>query len=375
MKQIISALLVALFVVGCATAPHEKKERTVVFYPPPPLQPRLQFLHSISIEKDVGKVRSRMEDFLLGKPENEKQIGKPYDIGSSKGKIYVMDRQFRKLLIIDLKAKSFDYLRDQRLGELEDPSGIWISSDDVKYIADMKRKQVVVFGPDNRFVRAYGGREMFDRPTDVAVHGDRLYVSDMNKNQVFVLDKPSGRLVTTIGQLGTDEAHFYKPTHVEVDSQGNLFVNDAFNFRVQKFTPDGSFVRSFGTLGDTLGSFARPKGLSVDRDAHLFVADAAFENVQIFDVHDGRLLLFMGGPGRKPGSMYLPAGVHIDYENVPFFEQFADKDFKVEYLLYVGNTFGENKLNVYGFGDWIGPPLSAPSAPPADSADTGSQNK
>jgi hypothetical protein len=99
MKQLKSVLLIVLFLVGCATTQHEKKEQTVVFYPPPPLQPRLQFLSSITIEKDIGKVRSRMEDFLLGKPEQEKQIGKPYDIGSSRGKIYVLDRQFRKMLI------------------------------------------------------------------------------------------------------------------------------------------------------------------------------------------------------------------------------------------------------------------------------------
>jgi hypothetical protein len=374
MKRMTLALLAGVLLLGCATAQHEKEEQSVVFYPAPPLQPRLQFLHSISVEKDIGKSRSMMQEFLLGKPDREKAIGKPYDIGSSKGKIYVMDRSMNKLLIINLETKSFDYLRDQRLGELEDPSGIWITADDVKYIADMKRKQVVVFGPDNRYVRAYGGSDLFDRPTDVAVFDDRLYVCDMNKNQVFVLDKTSGRLMMTIGQLGTDTAQFYKPTHVYVDASGYLYVNDAFNFRVQKFAPDGSFIKSFGSLGDTLGSFARPKGLTVDKAAHLYVADAAFENVQIFDAESGRLLLFMGGPGQKPGSMYLPSGVHIDYENVAYFKQFADKDFKVKYLLYVGNTFGDNKLNVYGFGDWTGPPLSAPIKPETEDADVASQN-
>jgi DNA-binding beta-propeller fold protein YncE len=150
-----------------------------------------------------------------------------------------------------------------------------------------------------------------------------------------------------------------KPTHVIADVRGNIFVNDAFNFRVQQFDPSGKFVRSYGYLGDGLGAFARPKGLDVDREGNLYVADAAFENVQIFDEQTARLLLFFGGPGNGPGNLYLPSGVHIDYANGAYFRNFADKDFRLDYVVYVGNTFGSNKLNVYGFGEWIGESLSA----------------
>lgn len=358
MKWRFNALMAVLLLIGCATAPSQKEEQTIVFYPSPPLQPRIQFLHGITTEEDIGKTRNALENFLIGKPEEARSIGKSYDIGSSKGKIYVMDRQYKKVLVIDLEAKRFNHLHAHRLGELRDPSGIWVTDDDHKYVADMKRKQIVVFGPQDEYVRTYGSEALFERPTDVAVYRDRVYVSDMLKNQVFVLDKASGRLIMTIGSLGIEEAHFYKPTHVVVDGRGSIFVNDAFNFRIQKFSADGAFIKSYGFLGDNIGAFARPKGLAIDHEAHLYVADAAFENVQIFDANTGSLLLFFGGPGTGPGDMYLPSGVHIDYENIPYFQQFVDKDFKLKYLLYVGNTFGRHKINVYGFGEWVGPPLA-----------------
>jgi len=79
--------------------------------------------------------------------------------------------------------------------------------------------------------------------------------------------------------------------------------------------------------------------------------------VQIFDVKSGEPLLPFGKYGPQPGGTYLPAAVHIDYDNVPYFEQYVDPNFKVKYLVYVTNTLGEKKLNVYGFGDWIGPEL------------------
>ncbi len=355
MKRTAFVFMSLIILSGCATGPAETP--SVIFYPPLPQRPRLQYLHAITGEEDIGQAQGAFMEFLLGQPASDKRIGKAWDIASSDGKIYVLDRKSKRLLIIDLARREFDYLKDQRMGELDDPSGIWVTPDDVKYIADMGRKQIVVFGADNEYVRSYGGPDLLDKPVDVAVYQNTVYVSDMDKNKVFALDKTSGNLTRTIGELGKDNGQFAKPTHLVVDNQGNLYVTDAFNFRVQKFDPEGRFLKSYGYLGDTFGAFARPKGLDVDRDGHLYVVDAAFENVQIFDVQTGALLLFFGGSGTAPGSMYLPAGIHIDYRNTAYFSNFVDRDFRLKYLVYTGNFFGTEKLNVYGFGDWIGEPL------------------
>jgi streptogramin lyase len=355
MKRTVFVLIALLMFSGCATVPEETQ--TVVFYPPLPQRPRLQFLHAITGEEDIGERQGEFMEFLLGKPTSDKRIGKAWDIASSDGKIYVLDRRSRRLLIIDLVQRKFDYLKDQRMGELDEPSGIWVTEDDVKYIADMARKQIVVFGANNDYLRSYGGPDLFDKPVDVAVYQNTVYVSDMDKNKIFALDKTSGKPKWNIGEKGSDNGQFAKPTHVVVDDEGNIYVTDAFNFRVQKFDPEGKFLKSYGFLGDAFGAFARPKGLDVDRDGHLYVVDAAFENVQIFDVKTGALLLFFGGAGTAPGSMYLPAGIHIDYRNTAYFSNFVDRDFRLKYVVYTGNFFGAEKLNVYGFGDWVGEAL------------------
>ena len=355
MKRTVFVLIALITVAGCATVPEETK--SVIFYPPLPQRPRLQFLHAITGEEDIGQGQGAFAEFLLGKPTSDKRIGKAWDIASANGKIYVLDRRYLRLLIIDLVNREFDYLKDQRMGELNDPSGIWVTEDEVKYIADMGRKQIVVFGANNEFLRTYGGPDLFEKPVDVAVYETTVYVCDMDKNKIFALDKASGEIKRTIGEKGQDKGQFGKPTHLVVDRQGNIYVTDAFNFRIQKFDPEGKFLKSYGYLGDAFGAFARPKGLDIDRDGHLYVVDAAFENVQIFDAETGDLLLFFGGAGTAPGSMYLPAGIHIDYQNAAYFSNFVDKDFRLKYVVYTGNLFGEEKLNVYGFGDWVGEPL------------------
>lgn len=354
MKKVFFLLSIVLILFGCA-APEKKIE--TMFYPMPPQTPRLQFLTSITDEKDIGKKSSALQEFLLGETQSAKVIARPYDIGAVKGKIYISDRTYRKILIIDLEKKAFEYIKDEKEGALSDPAGIWVTEDDIKYVADFGRKQILVFNAANAFVRAYGEDEQFDKPFDVAVYEDKIYVCDMNKNGIVVVDKESGKTTMEIGELGTGEGMFYKPTHVVVDGEGNIYVTDSFNYRIQKFDPNGEFMKSFGYQGDTLGAFARPKGLDISRDGHLYAVDTAFENVQIFDDETTDLLLFFGGFGPAPGSMYLPNGIYIDYLNAEYFREYTDKDFSVKYLVYVGNMLGHKKLNVYGFGDWIGAPL------------------
>jgi len=349
-KQMLFPLFSILLLSSCAK---QVEKAPIIFYPPPPDQPKLQFLTSISSETDLDIQTASFENFLLGPDISFSVIGRPYDVASSRGKIYVIDRQSGSILITDLVEKKFLEMRTDRLGVLQTPSGIWVSDDDIKYVADLTRRQVIVFDADNNFKKTYGSKEIFNKPVDVAVYKNRIYVCDMDKGQIFVLDKDSGELILTIGKKGVNAGELNRPTHITVDSTGNIFVNDAFNFRVQQFDTEGKFVKIFGFHGSQMGGMARTKGVDIDRDGHLYVADAAFERVQIFN-REGQLLLFFGGPGTGPGNLILPAGIHIDYENVAFFEKFADKDFKLQYLLYVCNMSGPNKINVYGFGEWTG---------------------
>ncbi len=366
MKNILIILLIAAVLLGCATEQKLKREITPLepqqvrvsedlttipvhqkteslFYPMLPEQPRLQLLFSFTKE-EISAFWGGEKYFL--------KIERTHDIGAVKGKIYISDRTHKKIIVVDLEKKALG----QIIGDYES-AGIWVTEDDYKYVADFNKKQIIVFDPDNKLSRVYAYRDQFDKPVDVAAYKDKVYVCDLNKHMIIVLDKDSGKTIQEIGGVGKGEGSFYKPTHVIVDKEGYLYVNDFFNFRIQKFDQGGKFIKAFGYPGDTLGAFARPKGLGLDKEGHLYVVDAAFENVQIFDDETTDLLLFFGGFGLDPGSMYLPDGIYIDYQNVDYFKDYVDENFDVKYLVIVGNTLGPIKLNVYGFGEWVGEPL------------------
>ena len=54
--------------------------------------------------------------------------------------------------------------------------------------------------------------------------------------------------------------------------------------------------------------------------------------------------------GEMRGHLNLPADVSISYDGVELFQEYADKDFVIEYLVLVTNQYGPWKVNVYGFG-------------------------
>ena len=364
----IALLSAVLWLSACAQTP---KQIETVFYPPPPETPRLQFLTSITREDDLGN-KSQFREFLIGKEEAGKRLARPYAMDHEKGRIYLADKTIKKILIIDLEKREFDYIQDVRGGALQDPSDIFITPDGNKYVADANRGQILVYNERNEFSRAYGAEGQF-RPTSVVVHENTIYVCDINGHQIVLLDKDSGEVIRTIGGVGRDEGRFHKPTHLSIDGAGHVYVTDALNFRIQVFDKEGEFVKVIGYQGSHPGAFVRPKGHDIDRADHLYVADSGFELIQIFDVNSAEPLLPFGKYGPAPGSTYMPAGVHIDYDNVAYFSHYADPDFKVEYLVYVGNLLGDHKLNVYGFGEWTGGSLKGYATP--EPVQTGRQHK
>ena len=83
------------------------------------------------------------------------------------------------------------------------------------------------------------------------------------------------------------------------------------------------------------------------------MVDSAFEIVQIFDIETGIPLMPFGKFGSLEGGTWLPAGVHVDYDNVDYFSSYVDPNFRPEYLIYVTNQSGPFKINVYAFGEYV----------------------
>jgi DNA-binding beta-propeller fold protein YncE len=338
----------ALLTLACA-APLKKPD-AAVFFPPPPELPRIQYLTSYSGMKDIEE-QSSFNRFVVGEKQDVK-LDKPYGVAIHDGKIYVCDTN-ATVMVFDLKGKTFSALKGAAgPGQLVQPLNISIEPDGTKYVADPVRGQVVVFGPDDAYLKAYGDPGSW-RPVDAVPFENLLYVVDTSKKLVHVLDKGSGEILRSIGDKGEPTERLDRPTNLAVDGEGYLYVTDIGRFQVVKFDRDGHFKATFGLAGDSLGHFARPKGIALDRQDHLYAVDASFNNVQIFN-REGRLLMFFGTGGDAAGNFLLPAKVVVDYDNVLYFEKYAQPDFRIDYLVLVTSQFGSRGVSVLAYGQQRG---------------------
>lgn len=340
----LSCAAFACLAAGCASPP-VKKDAAVPF-PPPPELPRLMFLTSFNGLKSIEE-QSSFNRFVVGE-QQDVRLSKPYGVALHDGKIYVCDTN-ATVMVFDVRNRKYAALKGAvGAGRLAQPINVSVGADGEKYVADPGRGQVVVFDRNDDYVKAYG----FDgkwRPVDAVAYRERLYVADIGNNIVRVFDRASGQPVGTVGDKGKPEERVDRPTNLAVDGDGMLYVTDASRFEVLKFGPDGTLKGVVGGPGDGYGRFARPKGIALDAQKRLYAVDASFANVQVFN-RDGRLLMYFGGGGKNPGNLTLPAKVTIDYDDVPYYRQYAPADFEIEYLVVVTSQFGDRLVNVYGYG-------------------------
>ena len=77
---------------------------------------------------------------------------------------------------------------------------------------------------------------------------------------------------------------------------GNIFVADNGNHRIQIFSGEGEYVGMFGGKGSLDSQLSNPCGLSVDSDGNIIVADSGNKLIKIFSP-DGKFLMKIGGQG------------------------------------------------------------------------------
>jgi DNA-binding beta-propeller fold protein YncE len=88
--------------------------------------------------------------------------------------------------------------------------------------------------------------------------------------------------MTKWGTPGTGDGQFTRPGDIAVDSEGNTYVTDQGNSRVQKFDSEGNFMTKWGSKGSDEGQFIDPLGIVLDTSGNVYVVDAGNSRVQVF---------------------------------------------------------------------------------------------
>jgi uncharacterized protein (TIGR03663 family) len=212
----------------------------------------------------------------------------------------------------------WDYWRDRQLPE---PKG---SVDAVAYFPKEYKPSTIVSPveppkPDKEgrlTIGGYGaGQGLFVKPAGLAVDQEgNLYVADSGNNRVQKFS-PDGIFLAEVGGAGSGNGQFNEPWGVAVDAQGNVYVADTWNHRIQKFDKDLKYVTQWGSPTSDLknprpGEFWGPRDVAVDAEGNVWVADTGTSRVLKFD-GNGTQLATLGGPGAELGKLDEPVGIEI----------------------------------------------------------------
>jgi len=95
--------------------------------------------------------------------------------------------------------------------------------------------------------------------------------------------KISLEFVRTIGDIEStdDNILFYMPTAMAFDDEGNIYVLDAGNHRIQKFDTDGNYIATIGNQGQGPGEFQYPQSIDVDPNGMLYISESVNRRIQV----------------------------------------------------------------------------------------------
>lgn len=314
-------LVLSLTAIHAGPADAAKKEKqpeedpyAEYVWPPPPDVPRIKLERIIRGRRDV-EAKSRLGRWLIGaSPQSPyDRLNKPFAVAiDEEGRLLVTDSGTAAVIRFDLDERQMDVLGTKGNVRLALPLGLDIGPDGTIYVADAELHAVAAFGPEGDLRGLFGHRGELQNPTDAAVapDGERLFVTDSKAHQILVFGLQDGALLDTLGRPGEGEGEFAFPTSLAFGPEGDLYVVDQINSRVQVLDAEGEYLDQFGALGVGFGNFVRPKDVAVDEVGFIYVTDNAFNNVQLFDI-DFRLLTYVGSGGSGPGRFRGASGVAV----------------------------------------------------------------
>jgi len=310
---------------------------------------------------------------------------------------------FRKLLLLLLTvalsaghsvAQDYTYVRTigtngAGAGQLYLPSNVTTDKDRNLYVADYGNHRVQVFNAQGEFLRQVSGdgtepgKVHYPFMVEIGPDGN-LYVGSMNGLDIFTLDgqflrrpvNPEGvyglafdqagnvylatafevevyntdftQHLKTIGQYGNGNGQFNNTRDIAFDREGNMFVADMMNHRIEVFTAGGEYLAKFGTQGSGDGQLSPPTGIAQDGAGFMYIVDGGNRRIVVgyFDTSDltWHTVLTFGSLGTGNNQFQGLADVKMDNTGTIYASDFTAGHVKV---------FSKSPNEVLDFTDMI----------------------
>ena len=238
---------------------------------------------------------------------------------------------------ISIFSAEGNYLRSfgeegTKLGEFSRPNNLAFDAQGLLYVTSYGNDRVQVFNQQDEVVTSWDG--LFS-PYGLVIDNktQTVYVADASNDRIVQTDLQGNEKGSWQSQ-GSELGEFSGPA-VSVDPQGDIYVADAENHRIQTFSSAGKLLQNFGVFGNKEGQFLFPIAVAFDLHQRVYISDFGNDRIQVFD-QQGNYLKQFGVSGS--GDQQLDGPRHF---------------FIHDSLLYVSDYFN-HRIQVFTLdGVWV----------------------
>jgi DNA-binding beta-propeller fold protein YncE len=172
-----------------------------------------------------------------------------------------------------------------------------VDREDNVWVTDKGSDMVIKFNPQGRVVMVFGRKQ------------------EASDEHTGPLKHPKPPLPPEVGL-------FRQVTDVTWDGEGNTYISDGYiNSRIAKVDQNGKWLKSWGEPGDKPGQFNTPHNLAADAQGNIYVADRGNRRIQVFD-GDGKLLRVIAidvpvDPDAQPAIGNIPDVAKLEMDGSP----------------------------------------------------------
>jgi sugar lactone lactonase YvrE len=183
-------------------------------------------------------------------------------------------------------------------GELRHAADVAIDSEGNAWVADELNNRIAEFDKAGEFVATFG--------KDVNQTAVEAEGSEAERNLCTAASEDTCQA----GDWGSADGRMSNPVSVAIDAEGDVWVADKGNHRIEEFSSTGEYLSKFGSAGGGEGQLSQAEGIAIDPQGDIWVADTYNGRVQEFN-QAGELLRVVGSYGSGEGQMGEPTGIDI----------------------------------------------------------------
>ena len=232
-------------------------------------------------ENFISQVNTELES--IETPKEPKMVNFECDSNKMLAELNNLGKLVEKVSGIDYKSKKQPLVsvceKGKGMEQLDYPRGVTVDNETGNiYIADTYNNCVKVFDSTGKYLSKFGDNKDEGKmylPLSVAICGNRIFISQYN--HCILNYTLNGKFISKIGKCGKGELEFNYPYGLTIDeSNGNIYVSDCSNNRIQILSQDFRFISQFGK--DILKS---PRDVKLSKE-YIFVLDVSNPCLHLF---------------------------------------------------------------------------------------------